>query len=175
MTWETGRLELASTIILVLQANPLTKCASHPLFYLQIRALQIFAINFGNSSRPKLKIKKYLIIGLAIKTLGLHVLLVGYDRLILVTDLFHLWETAHSTAWKASLFGVFLVCIFRHVFSPNAGKYGPEILRIQTLSAQFSSSLFFLFRLQIQLSCLACFRINPFPGFEAWYFQGVKK
>ena len=27
---ETGRLELASTIILVLQANQLTKCASHP-------------------------------------------------------------------------------------------------------------------------------------------------
>ena len=30
MTWETGGLELASTIILVLQANRLTKCASHP-------------------------------------------------------------------------------------------------------------------------------------------------
>ena len=29
MTWETGGLELASTIILVLQANRLTKCASH--------------------------------------------------------------------------------------------------------------------------------------------------
>ena len=29
MTWETGGLELASTIILVLQANQLTKCASH--------------------------------------------------------------------------------------------------------------------------------------------------
>ena len=28
--WETGGLELASTIILVLQANRLTKCASHP-------------------------------------------------------------------------------------------------------------------------------------------------
>ena len=31
MTWETGELELASTIIFVLQANRLTKCASHPL------------------------------------------------------------------------------------------------------------------------------------------------
>ena len=30
MTSETGGLELASTIILVLQANRLTKCASHP-------------------------------------------------------------------------------------------------------------------------------------------------
>ena len=29
MTWETGGLELASTIILLLQANRLTKCASH--------------------------------------------------------------------------------------------------------------------------------------------------
>ena len=30
-TWETGVLELASTIILVIQANRLTKCASHPI------------------------------------------------------------------------------------------------------------------------------------------------
>ena len=29
LTWETGRLELASTIILILQANWLAKCASH--------------------------------------------------------------------------------------------------------------------------------------------------
>ena len=33
LTWETGGLELASTITLVLQANRLTKCAS--LFYKQ--------------------------------------------------------------------------------------------------------------------------------------------
>ena len=31
MTWETGELELASIIILVLQANRLTKCASHSM------------------------------------------------------------------------------------------------------------------------------------------------
>ena len=31
MTWETGGLELASTIILVLQASRLTRCASHPV------------------------------------------------------------------------------------------------------------------------------------------------
>ena len=30
LTWETGGLELASTIILALQANRLTRCASHP-------------------------------------------------------------------------------------------------------------------------------------------------
>ena len=35
------------------------------------------------------------------------------------------------TAWKVSVFGVILVRIFQHteylsVFSPNAGKYGPE-------------------------------------------------
>ena len=30
LTWETGGLELASTIILELQANRLTKCVSHP-------------------------------------------------------------------------------------------------------------------------------------------------
>ena len=32
MTWETGGLELASTIILVLQVNRLTKSASHPKY-----------------------------------------------------------------------------------------------------------------------------------------------
>ena len=31
LTLETGGLELATTIILVLQANQLTKCASRPL------------------------------------------------------------------------------------------------------------------------------------------------
>ena len=30
LTWETGGFELASTITLVLEANRLTKCASHP-------------------------------------------------------------------------------------------------------------------------------------------------
>ena len=52
------------------------------------------------------------------------------------------------TAWKASAFGVILVRIFPHlnwiqretphlsVFSPNAGKYWPEKLRIRTLFAQ---------------------------------------
>ena len=30
LTWETSGLELASTIVLVLQANRLSKCASHP-------------------------------------------------------------------------------------------------------------------------------------------------
>ena len=49
------------------------------------------------------------------------------------------------TSWTLSAFGVFLVRIFPHlnwiwrdtlylfVFSPNAGKYGPEKLRIQAL------------------------------------------
>ena len=49
------------------------------------------------------------------------------------------------TTWNVSVFGVFLVLIFPHsdwirrdtlylsVFSPNAGKYGPEKFRIRTL------------------------------------------
>ena len=46
------------------------------------------------------------------------------------------------TGWKVSVFGVFLVHIFPHsdwirrIFSPNAGKYGPEKLRIRTLFTQ---------------------------------------
>ena len=47
-----------------------------------------------------------------------------------------------NTTWKVSVFGIILVLIFPHsdwirrnteylsVFSPNAGKYGPEKLRI---------------------------------------------
>ena len=58
-----------------------------------------------------------------------------------------------NTAWKVSIFGVFLVRIFPHsdwirwdtlskfspnsVFSPNAGKYGPEKLQIRTLFTQW--------------------------------------
>ena len=50
-----------------------------------------------------------------------------------------------DAAWKMSVFGVFLVCIFPHLdgantewykisllFSPYAGKYGPEKQRIGT-------------------------------------------
>ena len=50
------------------------------------------------------------------------------------------------TAWKLSVFGDFLVCIFQNldwirrytpylsIFSPNAGKYGPEKLQIRILN-----------------------------------------
>ena len=56
-----------------------------------------------------------------------------------------------DTAWKVSVFGVFLVRISPHldwmrrdtpflfVFSPNAGKYGQEKLRIRTLFTQCNS------------------------------------
>ena len=52
------------------------------------------------------------------------------------------------TAWKMSVFGVFLVRIFPYLdwiqrdtpypslFGPNVGKYGPEKLRIRTLFTQ---------------------------------------
>ena len=53
-----------------------------------------------------------------------------------------------TTAWKVSVFGVILARIFPHsdwmrrdtsyisVFSPNAGKYGPEELRLRTFFTQ---------------------------------------
>ena len=56
--------------------------------------------------------------------------------------------SASVTAWKLSIFRVFLVHIFQHsdwiyrdtpyllVFTPNAGKYWPEKLRIRTLFTQ---------------------------------------
>ena len=59
----------------------------------------------------------------------------------------HSYTVVPATAWKVSLFRVFLVCIFSHsdwirgdtkylsVFSPNAEKYGTEKLRIRTLHA----------------------------------------
>ena len=58
---------------------------------------------------------------------------------------FHFWS---DTTWKASVFGAILVLIFPNldwvrrdteylsVFSPNAGKYGPEWLQIRTLFTQ---------------------------------------
>ena len=59
------------------------------------------------------------------------------------------------TAWKRSVFGVVLVCIFLHsnwirrdteylsIFSPNAGKYGPEKFRIWALFTQWFTFLYF--------------------------------
>ena len=56
-----------------------------------------------------------------------------------------------STAWKVSVFGVFLVCTFPYldsirgdtpcfsVFCPNVGKYGPKKLRIPELFTQCTS------------------------------------
>ena len=58
-----------------------------------------------------------------------------------------------NTAWKVSVFGVFLVRTFPHsdwirrdslylsVFSPNAGKGGPKKLWIRTLFTQWKFSL----------------------------------
>ena len=55
---------------------------------------------------------------------------------------------SNATAWKVSVLGVLLVCLFPHsdwirreteylsVFSANMGKYGPEKLRIRTLFTQ---------------------------------------
>ena len=60
-----------------------------------------------------------------------------------------------NTAWKVSVFGVFLVRIFPNsdwiqedtlhlsVLSPNARKYGPEKLRIQALFTKYKPSNFF--------------------------------
>ena len=58
----------------------------------------------------------------------------------------------NSTAWKVSVFGIFLARIFSHLdwirrdipylsaFSPNAAKYGPEKLWMRTLFTQCSSA-----------------------------------
>ena len=55
-----------------------------------------------------------------------------------------------GTARKVPIFGIFLVCIFPHldwkqreygvffVFNPNAGKYGPEKLRVRTFFTQWA-------------------------------------
>ena len=63
---------------------------------------------------------------------------------------------ATNTAWKVSVCRVFAVRIFPHsdwirrdtpylsVFSPNAGKYKPEKLRIRTLFTQYKISQRFI-------------------------------
>ena len=53
-------------------------------------------------------------------------------------------NTIVGTAWKVSVSGFSLVRIlphkeYLHVFSPNAEKYGPEKLRIRTLSRSDTS------------------------------------
>ena len=61
----------------------------------------------------------------------------------------------HCTAWKVAVFGVFLVRIFSHsdrIFSPNAGKYGPENSKTPTLLTQRCSSWWFL---PLRVCCFA--------------------
>ena len=48
----------------------------------------------------------------------------------------HYLEVIILTVWKVSLFRGFLVHIFLHSDSRNAGKHGPEKLQIRTLSTQ---------------------------------------
>ena len=76
------------------------------------------------------------------------------------------------TAWKVSVFGVFLVRIFPHldwirrdapylsVFIPNTRKCGPEKLQIWTLFTQFSS--FWFIR-------------NSYGQLQAWHKSEKKK
>ena len=59
----------------------------------------------------------------------------------------------NNPAWKVSVFGVFLVCIFQRsdwirrdkeyisVLSPNEGKYGPEKLWIRTIFTQCEANI----------------------------------
>ena len=70
MTWETGGLELASTIVLVLQVNRLTKCASHVLFLVfphlywirrDMKYLSIFSLNAGKYGPEILRIRTLFI------------------------------------------------------------------------------------------------------------------
>ena len=63
------------------------------------------------------------------------------------------------TVWKVSVFGTFLVRVFSYpdwirrnaeylsVFSPNAGKYGSEKLRIRTLFTQCIAFVFTLWNI----------------------------
>ena len=80
---------------------------------------------------------------------------------VLILVLIKLLISVLTTAWKVSVFGVFLVYIFPHLdwirkntpyisaFSPNAGKHEPEKLRIRTIFTQwiwwYSSPFFFFF------------------------------
>ena len=60
LIWETGGYELASTITLVLQANRLTKCASHPKYQVYLLS-SISIIKISSISIIKLyPIKLYL-------------------------------------------------------------------------------------------------------------------
>ena len=69
----------------------------------------------------------------------------------LLVNIWWVWFLLPNTAWKVSIFGVFLVRSSPHsdwirrgspylsVFVPIVGKYGPEKLRIRTLFTQWRS------------------------------------
>ena len=75
-------------------------------------------------------------------------MLINYFEWVIVIIQTRLISSNIVTAWKVSVFGVFLVSPFTHsdwirrdtehlsVFSPNVGKYRPEKLRIRTLFTQ---------------------------------------
>ena len=82
---------------------------------------------------------------------------------------FFLWRLyLFNTAWKVSVFGLFLVRIFLHsdwirrdtenlsVFTPYTGKYGPEKLRIRAL---FMQCKFFKLLIYFSFSGSRCSRL----------------
>ena len=86
----------------------------------------------------------------------------------------------YYTAWKVSVFGIFLVCISPHsdwirrdtsylsIFSPNAGKYGPEKLRLRTLFTQCYSFEKILFPLDSHPKLFDF--INPFHAIDLFIY-----
>ena len=78
------------------------------------------------------------------------------------------------TVWKVSVFGIILIRIFPHsdwmirtlylsVFSPNAGKYWPEWLRIRTLLRSGSKYLIIV-HLTLGPVCNHCHKKRTFLG-----------
>ena len=107
------------------------------------RSQKCIFVSFSLALLTRLDSKSFIMdffpMGTAIRLFGiLHL----YNHIVVKTPL-------QNTAWKVSVCGVLLVRIFPHsdwilkdtpylsVFSPNAGKYGPEKLRIRTLFRQW--------------------------------------
>ena len=76
----------------------------------------------------------------------------------------------YHIVWKVSLFGVFLARIFPlSIFSPSAGKYGPENLRIRTLFTQCYWSM-----LRPMMQFLQGTTISPQPSELVIFLKNVR-
>ena len=97
-------------------------------------------------------------------------------------------DVSIESAWKVSVFGVFLVLIFPYldwirrdtpypsVFSPNAGKYRPEKLWMRTLFVQWEicySCLLFYLHDKMNIKVYNMEKVKPLDVIKAKFYDVI--